>query len=272
MSLTPNPNVPAEPQIIETSTLPRWVILLFVAFALVGYLFYTNYNDRQAARASLDAADKKAQAVDAEFGKTNARIAELQAKFDVHLRKLGLYTGRTARARGLAATIKKDQQEPRGVRQQLAAERPNTPRRNSASDHRISGTKTDVAATKADLEATKSKLQSTVGDLGVQSGLIARNHDEVEELKRLGERDIFEFSLKKEKTPQHVGPIQVVLRNRHQALQIHHGCRGRRQEHRKERQNRWRAHSILCSRRSRTLRNRRLRRRKGPSQGLSEHP
>jgi hypothetical protein len=46
----------------------------------------------------------------------------------------------------------------------------------------------------------------------VQSGLIARNHDEVEELKRLGERDIFEFSLKKEKTPQHVGPIQVLLR------------------------------------------------------------
>jgi hypothetical protein len=34
----------------------------------------------------------------------------------------------------------------------------------------------------------------------------------VEELKRLGERDIFEFSLKKAKIPQHVGPIQVVLR------------------------------------------------------------
>ena len=84
MSLTPNPNIPSEPQIVETSSLPRWVLLLFViAFALVGYLFYANYNDRQAARAALDAADKKAQAVDAEFGKTNARIAELQAKLDV---------------------------------------------------------------------------------------------------------------------------------------------------------------------------------------------
>ncbi|MGH9757371.1 MAG: hypothetical protein ACRD4M_06505, partial [Candidatus Acidiferrales bacterium] len=76
----------------------------------------------------------------------------------------------------------------------------------------LSGTKSDVAATKADLEATKNKLQSTVGDLGVQSGLIALNHDEVEELKRLGERDIYEFSLTKSKTPQHVGPIQVGLR------------------------------------------------------------
>ncbi|MGC2419241.1 MAG: hypothetical protein WA434_15970, partial [Candidatus Acidiferrales bacterium] len=32
------------------------------------------------------------------------------------------------------------------------------------------------------------------------------------ELKRLGERDIFEFSLKKSKNPDHVGPIQVQLR------------------------------------------------------------
>jgi hypothetical protein len=47
----------------------------------------------------------------------------------------------------------------------------------------------------------------------VQSGLIARNHDEVEELKRLGERDIFEFNLNKSsKAPEHVGPIQVALR------------------------------------------------------------
>ena len=39
-----------------------------------------------------------------------------------------------------------------------------------------------------------------------------KNHDEVEELKRLGERDIFEFTLNKTKDPQHVGPILVVLR------------------------------------------------------------
>ena len=214
MSLTPNPNVPSEPQIVETSTLPRWVILLFViAFALVGYLFYVNYTDRQAALAALDAADKKAQAVDAEFGKTNARIADLQAKLDVTSQKLGLTQDELARARGLAQSIKKDQlQSDEQLRQQIGAVQADATTKFGQVTTEISGTKSEVDATKADLEATKSKLQSTVGDLGVQSGLIARNHDEVEELKRLGERDIFEFSLKKEKTPQHVGPIQVVLR------------------------------------------------------------
>jgi hypothetical protein len=214
MSLTPNPVPPEDLQAVETSALPRWVLLLFVvAFALVGYLFYQNYNDRQAAHAAQSAADQKAQAVEQEFGKTNARLADLQAKLEVTTQKLGLTQDELARARGLAQSIKKDQlQSDQQLRQQIGAVQADTTTKFGQVSTELSGTKNDVAETKADLEATKGKLQSTVGDLGVQSGLIARNHDEVEELKRLGERDIFEFSLKKEKTPQHVGPIQVVLR------------------------------------------------------------
>ena len=61
------------------------------------------------------------------------------------------------------------------------------------------------------MEATKKQLTSTVGDLGVQSGLIARNQEELDQLKRQGERNIFELHLTKSKTPSHVGPIQVTL-------------------------------------------------------------
>ncbi len=214
MSLTPNPNLPSEPPVVEAAYLPRWVILLFViAFALVGYLFYANYTERQSARAIQDAADKKTQALGEEVDKTNARIADLKGQLDVTSQKLGLTQDELARARGLAQSIRKDQQQSdQQLRQQIGAVQADTTTKFGQVATELSGTQSDVAATKADLETTKSKLQSTVGDLGVQSGLIARNHDEVEELKRLGERDIFEFSLTKEKKPQHVGPIQVVLR------------------------------------------------------------
>ena len=53
---------------------------------------------------------------------------------------------------------------------------------------------------------------STVGDLGVQSGLIARNHEDVETLKRLGERNIYEFSITKAKEASKVGPVSITLR------------------------------------------------------------
>ena len=47
----------------------------------------------------------------------------------------------------------------------------------------LTGAKGDISATKQDLEATKAKLTSTVGDLGGQSGLIARNYEELQQLK-----------------------------------------------------------------------------------------
>jgi hypothetical protein len=73
----------------------------------------------------------------------------------------------------------------------------------------VGGAKKDIADTKSDLEATKAKLESTKGDMGVMSGLIARNHDDLEDLKRRGERNYYEFNLKKAKSAQRVGPIQI---------------------------------------------------------------
>jgi hypothetical protein len=49
--------------------------------------------------------------------------------------------------------------------------------------------------------------------MGVMSGLIARNHEDLEELKRRGERNYYEFELRKSKTPSRVGPIMVRLKD-----------------------------------------------------------
>ena len=218
MSLTPStpppPETHNETQFLENPPLPRWVGVLFViAFLLVGYLLFANYSERQAFHRSLDDADKKTQALAAELDKTNARIADFKGQLDVTSQKLGLTQDELARARGLAQTIRKQQQQSDvKLREEIGQVQQDTSTKFGQVSNDLSNTKNDLSATKADLEATKGKLQSTIGDLGVHSGLIARNHDEVEELKRLGQRDIFEFSLGKAKTPQHVGPIQVQLR------------------------------------------------------------
>jgi hypothetical protein len=47
--------------------------------------------------------------------------------------------------------------------------------------------------------------------MGVMSGLIAKNHDDLEELKRKGDRNYYEFTIQKAKTPQRVGPVQIAL-------------------------------------------------------------
>jgi hypothetical protein len=76
----------------------------------------------------------------------------------------------------------------------------------------VGGVKTDVASTKADLEATKAKLQSAVGDLGVQSGLIANTRGDLEVLKHKGDRNYYEFSLIKGAKPQPVSTVSLQLK------------------------------------------------------------
>jgi hypothetical protein len=76
----------------------------------------------------------------------------------------------------------------------------------------VGGVKTDVASTKADLEATKAKLQSAVGDLGMQSGLIANTRSDLEVLKHKGDRNYYEFTLLKGAKPQPVSTVSLQLR------------------------------------------------------------
>jgi hypothetical protein len=72
--------------------------------------------------------------------------------------------------------------------------------------------KTDFAATKAELDKTISDLKQMSGDMGVMSGLIATNGKELNALKQLGDRNYFDFDLKKTKAPQRIGDIAVVLK------------------------------------------------------------
>jgi hypothetical protein len=68
----------------------------------------------------------------------------------------------------------------------------------------------DVVAVKADLETTKNDLKMARSDLGT---LIARNGEEIDVLRRLGERDYVEFTIQGRKKPQPVGPVTVDLRS-----------------------------------------------------------
>jgi len=76
----------------------------------------------------------------------------------------------------------------------------------------VGGVKTDLGQTKTDLAATKAKLESTVGDLGLQSGLIARTRDDLEVLKHRGDRQYYEFTLLKGAKPQAVSTVSLQLR------------------------------------------------------------
>ena len=68
----------------------------------------------------------------------------------------------------------------------------------------------DVSGVKTDLDATKNNLQMARSEMGT---LIARNHDEIDQLRRMGQRDYFEFTVTRKGGTQRVGSIQVELKD-----------------------------------------------------------
>jgi multidrug efflux pump subunit AcrA (membrane-fusion protein) len=76
----------------------------------------------------------------------------------------------------------------------------------------IGGVKTDVAQTKSELQSTETRLQSALGDLGLQSGLIATNSKELEILKHKGDRNYYEFTLRKGGRPTPLSGVSLVLK------------------------------------------------------------
>jgi hypothetical protein len=71
--------------------------------------------------------------------------------------------------------------------------------------------RTDIASTKTELDETKSELQRAKGDMGVMSGLVATNSTQIRQLRDLGDRNIYEFTLTKNGQPQKVGDIEMTL-------------------------------------------------------------
>jgi len=69
---------------------------------------------------------------------------------------------------------------------------------------------TDVTGVKSDLDATKNSIQMARSEMGT---LIARNHDEIDQLRRMGQRDYFEFTVTRKAGSQKVGSIQVELKD-----------------------------------------------------------
>ncbi len=76
----------------------------------------------------------------------------------------------------------------------------------------VTGAKASIADTQQDLNTTKAQLQRTMGDAGVMSGLIARTHDELEQLKHRGDRTYYEFTLQKGAKPMLLSTIKLQAR------------------------------------------------------------
>jgi len=213
MSISPNVPSSQESYHYESSGTPRWISVLFVLlFLALGAVGFFAYSSTSKLTKDLTDAQKTNATLSTQLEQANNRLAELKSIVEVTQQKVGMTASEVAQAKSRAEAIRKEQvASDQKLTSQLTAVQSEANEKIGAVATEVGGAKKDIADTRSDLEATKAKLESTKGDMGVMSGLIARNHDDLEDLKRLGDRNYYEFSIKRAKNAQRVGPIQINL-------------------------------------------------------------
>ena len=213
MSISPNVPSPQESYQYESSGTPRWIAVLFgVVIAALAVLGIAGYSTQS--RLSQDLAKQQDQnkILMAQLDQANSRIAVLKSKMEFTTQKVGLTQSELAQAKSRAESIRKEQQaSDQKLTTQLTQAQKENEEKIGAVATEVGGAKKDIEATKTDLEATKGKLERSLGDMNVMSGLIAHSREDLEDLKRRGDRNYYEFSLQKSKTAQRVGPVQMSL-------------------------------------------------------------
>lgn len=130
---------------------------------------------------------------------------DLQGDLKVVTDKLKITQGQLKKARTEAAKLNDETNQKvtaldTSVHSELATK---------ASSDDVKTVDTKVVGVRTDLDTTREDLKMAKSEMGT---LIARNHDEIDQLRRLGERDYTEFTITGKNRPQKVANVTVELK------------------------------------------------------------
>ena len=192
----------------QQSNAGKWILVVLAVAFVAGsaYGLVTLYTRQE--KLTKDLSDSQAQVAELKNRMRTAEASEDALAHQVGMTKKELAQRAAelqAEQKAAETRLEQEQKEQSGQISQVTGE-------VAGVRTDVGGVKTDVASTKADLEATKAKLQSAVGDLGVQSGLIANTRTDLEVLKHKGDRNYYEFTLLRGAKPQSISTVSLQLK------------------------------------------------------------
>lgn len=191
---------------------PRWVWFAIIALAAVSLLsLASSWNATMNANAARQAFNAQTKALQQNVDTLNRRLSQAEQKNAQLHGDLSSVTGRLQMTQSEINTARRQASQMRDANSENSAKIESVQselagKANAEDLHSLGG---DVNGVKTDLDATKNNLQMARGQLGT---LIARNHDQIDELRRMGERNYYEFTLTGKGSRTKVGNLIVELR------------------------------------------------------------
>ena len=194
-------------------------ILFAVALSEAAYTWHLTsqmQKSEQALVAKLNRQQDMIDQLNTQLGGATERFDTIEGELANTKGELGSTKGEITRTKQYAAQLEKKQKENVATLNselgKLADDQVAARGAIGSVNNEVSGVKQDVSKTKDELAAARLQLQRVVGDLGVQSGLIARNQEDLVALRALGDRDYFEFDLRKADKAARVGGLGLQLK------------------------------------------------------------
>jgi len=206
-----------EDQILDTKGGPSWQLPAMVVLGLIalgGLAFGWSASSKLDSTQQAVAAQLKTtqQQVQQDMSSLKDRLAQdekantdLQGDLKVVTDKLKITQGQLKKARAEAEKLADETNQKvtaldTSVHSELATK---------ASTDDVKTVDTKVVGVRTDLDTTREDLKMAKSEMGT---LIARNHDEIDQLRRLGERDYTEFTITGKNRPQKVANVTVELK------------------------------------------------------------
>lgn len=201
---------PPEPQ--PSSSFDKSSILMYVLLAAAVIYVIASLYLIYGLKTRIVALEQKQQDLEASQADLTDRLHATSSEFK---QQLSTATGETQQE--IAARTAELEKAQKAAAARLAAAQNQQGQQIAAVSGEVSNVKTDVGSAKTDIQktqtdlaATNQKLEKAIGDLGVQSGLIAHNSSELAELRRKGERNYYDFTLQKgARTPVSTVSLQL---------------------------------------------------------------